>query len=201
MASRKIFSARFETETEYDRSAYEALSEVSWKMFREQMVRTRTYPFISALCILLTASLIAFRHKYSPALIAVQAAIILFFLISMPLSNETGKRRLCKKAIKEVSAQGPFPFTVRFLFNEEMVRAKLPADRVAETRYSRITDIVTYGKWLFLFVGDHAYILRQDAFESEEEYRQFEAFIAEKTGQTIWVIDVPRAKRRLAGLE
>ena len=200
MASKKVFSARFEVETIYDRSAYEALSEVSWKMFREHYVRTRTYPFISALCILLAASLIAFYHKYSAPVIALHVAAIVFFLISMPLSNVTGKRRLCKKAIKEVSKQGEFPFTVRFLFNEELIRAKLPGDQIAETLYSRITDILVYGKWLFLFVGDHAYILRRDAFEDEEQYQSFETFLSAKTGQTFWVMDVPRSRRQLAGI-
>ncbi len=199
MASRKVSPVRFEAETSYDDSAYEALSEVSWKMFREHYVHTRTYPFISALCVLIAASLIAFRHKYSAPVIALHIVILVFFAAAMPLSNRTGKRRLCKRAIKEVSSQGPFPFFVHFLFYEDKVRAELPGDRVAETSYGQITDIVTFGTWMFLFIRDHAYILRRDSFESEEEYRAFESFISKKTEQTIWVMDVPRSRQKLAG--
>ena len=198
MASRKVSPVRFEAETSYDHKAYEALSEVSWKMFREHYVHTRTYPFISALCVLIAASLIAFRHKYSAPVIALHILVLVFFAVAMPLSNTTGKRRLCRRAVKEVSSQGPFPFSVHFLFHEDKIRAELPESRIAETPYGQITDIVTFGTWMFLFVRDHAYILRRDSFESEEEYRQFESFIAEKTEQTIWVMDVPRGRQKLA---
>lgn len=195
MASKRVFSARFEAVTLYDRSAYEALADVSWKMFREHYIQTRTYPFLAALCALIAASLIAFRSRYDAPVIAAHIVAFLFFLLAMPLSNVTGKRRLCRKAIKEVSKKGEFPFSVRFLFNEDVIRAKLPGEETADTPYNRLTDIITYGKWMFLFIGDHAYILHHNSFENETEYLAFERFIAEKTGQTIWTIDVPRTRR------
>ena len=198
MPSKKGFSARFELETQYNQSAYEALTEVSWKMFRQHFVMTKTYPFIAALCVLIAISLIAFRHKYGMPVLAAHVVALLFFMISMPLSNVTGKRRLCKKAIREASSQGPFPFSVRFLFNEDVIRVKLPGEKIADTPYARLTDIVSYGKWLFLFIGDHAYILHYDSFENEEEYSCFERFLSDKTGQTIWVMDVPKSCRQLA---
>lgn len=200
MASKKVFSARFEASTRYDRTAYEALTEVSWKMFREHFAHTRTYPFIAALCVVVAASLVASFRKYSAPVIAVHVAVILFFLLAMPLSTVQGKKRLCKKAIKEVSAKGDFPFTVRFLFNEEVIRAKLPARQVADTPYDRITDLIRYGKWLFLFVGDRSYILQEGSMEDPQEFHRLEEFLSEKTGQTIWEMEVPAGRRRLAGI-
>ena len=192
-------STRFETETTYDRSAYEALADVSWKMFREHFVQTRAYPFMFGICVLIALSLIVFWRRYSTPVIVVHVVFFLFFLISMPLSNVTGKRRLCNKAIRNVSAQGEFPFKVRFCFTENMIRAYLPRDQYADTTYAQITDIISYGKWMFLFCGDRSYILNRDSFENAEVFEQFEGFISQKTGQTIWEMQVPRSRRAAAG--
>lgn len=200
MASKKTVTTWFEAETKYDRMAYEALTEVSWKLFREQFVRTRTYPFLAALSLVIAVSIGTTWGRYSAPVTAAQIAIFFFFLLSMPLSTASGKRRLCRKAIKEVSREGSFPFTVRFSFQEHGIVAELPADRVAETPYRKITDIIAYGKWLFLFVGDRSYILRGDSFRDDAEYGRFEQFIAARTGQTIWEMEVPRSRRKLAGL-
>ncbi len=171
---------RFDIHSRYDKQAYDALTDVSWTMFRAPMARTRTYPFIAAMIVIILASLIVYHSRYSPQVIAIHVVCIIFFALAMPLSSVNGKHRLCKKAIAKVSKETEFPFDVRFVFSETSIRAFLPGNQVRGVAYNRITDFISFGAWRFLFFGQAAYMIRQDAFESPQELKEFEQFICEK---------------------
>ena len=184
MAGKKTANASlpvFDIQSRYDRDAYEALTEVSWTMFRLPQIHTRTYPFIGALCVLILASLIAYHSRYSMPVIAVHIICFAFFALAMPLSNVNGKHRLCKKAIEQASKENTFPFDVRFVFSDSSIRAHIPGSQVNGISYNKITDLISYGAWRFLFFGQAAYMIRQDSFESSQELERFERFVSEKT--------------------
>ena len=54
----------FALNTRYDKSAYEALAEASWQLFRKPRMQTQTYPILIALAALTLFVLIRGRVPY-----------------------------------------------------------------------------------------------------------------------------------------
>lgn len=174
---------RFEYDSHYDETAYQALSDVTFKLFREPLMRTHTYPFLIALsaaaCLLLISVVI--KPDPNPKYLAACIGMIVLFIGTIPLSRIVSRRRFLKKALKQIKKDGPFPFTVHFRFYEDGIEAKFH-DVISIISYDKMDGIAAYKDWHFLFFGQGAYMIENASFPNEGEKKAFLSFIRNKSG-------------------
>ena len=93
----------FALNTRYDKSAYEALAEASWQLFRKPRMQTQTYPILIALAALTLFVLIRGRGRYSPPVLIGAGLFVVLLLASIPLSGRSAKAKMCRTAVKALS--------------------------------------------------------------------------------------------------
>lgn len=185
----------FTVDVKYDKSAYEALSEASWQLFRKKRMQLQTYPILIALALLTVLAIISGWNKYGlPALIG-GACFAIFIVAAIPLSAKSAKSKMCRDAVKEAKARGEYPADIRFRFSQEGIYATFTGNMTA-VKYDEATGYAALGEWQFIFFGQAAYILRSDAFGSKEEQTMFRTFIEEKTGKNLVMLHGTGPKRR-----
>lgn len=172
---------QFIVHTTYDKPAYQALSEVSWVLFRKHRMQVAAYPALFSLAALIAIMLLFNWGSYdTPVLVGGVLFIGLQFLV-IPLGAASAKHKMCRTAIKEVSKTGEFPIHAQLVFREKRIHATI-ANEVSTAPYESIDCLVALGDWRLLMFGRAAYILHRSCFCSQEELQRFEAFISEKCG-------------------
>ncbi|MCI9119491.1 MAG: YcxB family protein [Flavonifractor sp.] len=172
---------KFILHTTYDKPAYQALSEVSWVLFRKHRMQVAAYPALFSLAALIAIILIFNWGSYdTPLLVGGLVFIGLQFLV-IPLGAVSAKHKMCRTAIKEVSKTGAFPLQVRLVFLDKQIHSTID-NEVSTVPYGSIDCLMSLGDWRLLMFGRAAYILHRSCFQSQEELREFEAFISEKCG-------------------
>lgn len=168
----------FVLESRYDKTAYQALSEASWQLFRKPSLQTRAYPILSALAILMVISLFL-SHDTTTKTICV--VFLVFVVVAFPLSAVNAKRKMCATAIKDAQTRNEYPTDIQFVFSEKTIVSTVKG--VATTAYySQLDGFATLGDWRFLFFGQAAYIFHRSSFQDDAEFQRFETFIQEKCG-------------------
>ena len=165
----------FALNTRYDKSAYEALAEASWQLFRKPRMQTQTYPILIALAALTLFVLIRGRGRYSPPVLIGAGLFVVLLLVSIPLSG---------RSVKAATARGEFPGDIQFSFGQESIRSKV-GEQVSMVKYEQATGFAALGEWRFLFFGQAAYIFHTSAFASPEESVRFQTYIEEKSGTAL----------------
>ena len=166
----------FALNTRYDKSAYEALAEASWQLFRKPRMQTQTYPILIALAALTLFVLIRGRGRYSPPVLIGAGLFVVLLLVSIPLSGRSAKAKMCRTAVKAATSRGEFPVDIQFSFGQESIRSKVG---------EQVTGFAALGEWRFLFFGPAAYIFHTSAFASPEESVRFRTYIEEKSGTAL----------------
>lgn len=165
----------------YDKPAYQALSEVSWVLFRRHHMQVAAYPALFTLAALIAIVMLFNRESLTPPLLVGGLLFIGLQFLVIPLGAASAKHKMCRTAIKAASKQGNFPLQVRFVFQDKLIHATI-GNEAATTPYPQIDCLVALGDWRLLFSGHAAYILHRSCFQSEEELRQFEDYVSEKCG-------------------
>ena len=174
----------FALNTRYDKSAYEALAEASWQLFRKPRMQTQTYPILIALAALTLFVLIRGRGRYSPPVLIGAGLFVVLLLVSIPMSGRSAKAKMCRTAVKAATSRGEFPVDIQFSFGQESIRSKV-GEQVSMVKYEQATGFAALGEWRFLFFGQAAYIFHTSAFASPEESVRFQTYIEEKSGTAL----------------
>lgn len=176
-------TSKYDFTVQYDRKAYSALTDVSFQLFQKHSMQVRIYPF--AIGLMIVASVSLYSQLCSPsrsmAWIIVNVAVLILFFALIPLSGVAARRKYLKKAIKKVQAEGEFPFNVCFEFYENEIEVTVRGNTF-HSGYDRIDGIVEYREWIFLFMGQRAYILNDSVFRSAEDKNDFLSFINKEVG-------------------
>lgn len=168
----------------YDETAYRALSEASWQLFRKPRMQTQTYPILIGLAALTLFALISGWGRYSPVMLVGAGLFVVLLLAAIPLSGMSAKAKMCRAAVKAAASRGEFPADIQFTFGQEAIRSKV-GGHVSVVKYSQATGFAALGEWSFLFFGQAAYIFHSSAFASPEEAGRFRTYIQKKCGTTL----------------
>lgn len=169
----------FVLKSSYDKTAYQALSEASWQLFRKPRLQAQAYPIFFALAALILFTLIYNRGNYDTPFLVGGIAFIAFLIAAVPLSAVSAKAKMYRTAVKAATARGEFPIEIQFVFRTEQIHTTI-GQNVSIVSYSNVSRFAALGDWRFLFFGQAAYILHASAFQNKEELSKFEAFITAK---------------------
>ena len=168
--------------TRYDKTAYQALSQASWQMFRMPRLQSQAYPILAALSVLVAASMLVKRGSLEPAIIAGGVGLIVFMLAAIPISGVTARAKMCSHAMKDAQKKGPLPAQVHFSFGSDGIRATVN-DQTNLMRYSQVSALAALGSWRFIFFGEAAYLYRCADLPDEAQAKRLDAWLEEKCGQ------------------
>lgn len=161
--------------TLYDESAYRALAEACWQLFRKPRMQTQVYPVLLAVSVItLVAALMSDEVRLLPAML-----LITFFLSAIPLGKASAKAKMYRTAVK---AEGSFTERVAFVFTDAGIRATMAA-RLFDMPYHKVVCFAALNHWRFIFFdATSAYIINTANFQDHEDLQSFEAMIEKKCG-------------------
>ncbi len=161
----------------YDKTAYKALAEASWQLFRKPQMNTQVYPLLVTLSAMILILTLTQGNSNSPFLTAGGILFSAFVLLAIPLSGVSARGKMCRTAIREADKKGEYPADIQFVFGKDTIRSVIGGDqgKAAVVRYSQIDFFAALGDWRFLFFGPAAYIFHKSDFSSQEELAQFES--------------------------
>lgn len=159
--------------TLYDESAYRALAEACWQLFRKPRMQTQVYPVLFAVSVItLIAALMSDEVRLLPAML-----LIAFFLAAIPLGKISAKAKMYRTAVK---AGDSFPARVDFVFTDAGIRATMAA-RVFDMPYQKVFCFAALSHWRFIFFdATSAYIINTADFQDQEDLHKFEAMIEKR---------------------
>lgn len=171
----------FVLQSKYDKTAYQALSEASWQLFRKRRLQTQAYPVMIAVSALILITLIYNWGSYEARFVVAALGFVAFVLAAIPLSALSAKAKMCRTAIKDASGRGEYPADIRFVFGKDTIHSTV-GKHTATVHYGDVSCFALLGQWRFLFFGEAAFIIHASCFQSAEEAERFQAYIAEKCG-------------------
>ncbi len=121
------------------------------------------------------------------------SAVMLVCFAAMQLSLKSRLARMAKKAVKNVKKIGKLPYTSDsvLIFNEKAI-TEISEYETSEKRYMAIERInLVDNRMIYIYTSSvAAYLLPMAAFESQQQYQAFVAFLETKCG-TIEVFQAP----------
>ncbi len=167
----------FTLTSSYDKTAYQALAEASWQLFRKPQMSTQAYPVLVILSVMILILSLSHRESHPISLTVGGILFSAFVLLAIPLSGVSARRKMCRTAIREADKKGEYPVDIQFEFGKDTIRSVIGGDqeKAAVVRYSQIDLFAALGDWRFLFFGPAAYIFHKSSFSSQEELAQFES--------------------------
>lgn len=169
----------FVLKSTYDKTAYEALAEASWQMFRKPKLQTQAYPVLLALIALVAVTMIYNRGSYGTPLLVGGIVFILFPAAAIPLSGLSARAKMRSTAIKDAKSRGEYPAEIQFIFRPEGITSTV-GGHSAMMKYTQVSYFAALGDWRFVFFGQMAYIFHRSSFEKEGELKHFEEYITAK---------------------
>ena len=171
----------FTVSSRYDSSAYTALSEASWQLFMIPRFRTRAYPILLALDVIILYTLIFRRDMYPGKIIFAVIALFVFFIAVIPLIALRTKRGVYKKSVADAKKNGMFDETLTFTFEDDEIVSEI-RDQEAYVSYEDVVFMARMDAYILLFFGQGGYILPTSGFKSQQEVEDFEQFLIKKVG-------------------
>ena len=167
--------------SKYDKTAYQALSEASWQLFRKPRMLTQAYPVMIALVALIIITMLYNFGDYGAPVLVGAVIFIAFVLAAIPLGAVSAKARMCRAAIKDATRRGEFPAEIQFVFGKDTIHSTV-GEHTAVVKYGQASGLAALGEWRFLFFGQAAYIFHTSSLGSPEEAARFSAYLTEKCG-------------------
>ncbi|WP_312637107.1 hypothetical protein [Oscillibacter sp.] len=164
---------QWQTETLYDESAYRALADASWQLFRKPKMHTQVYPVLGAVSALtFVLGLMNDRKYWLPALL-----LVAFFISAIPLGKLSAKAKMYHTAVKAADSLSE---RVAFAFKGDGIRATV-GEHSFYTPYEKAFCFAALNQWRFLFFDETAaYIINTLDLQDREDIQRFDAMVQEK---------------------